>query len=155
MRLLTYTGIVSRLDSGIVATRGEIGTRYSINLGCLAAPDPKPIGYLTEIARNLSVKRFTEYGSNHPAFKGLSETVGPFRETDISEILQKQLEKPITVLDLTQFQKDGLNRIGLDTVGKALNATESEFQQIMWIGPKRSRQMMNVVVHSVLEYLSG
>jgi hypothetical protein len=155
MRLLTYTGIVSRLDSGIVATRGEIGTRYSVNLGCLAAPDPKPIGYLTEIARNLSVKRFTEYGSNHLAFKGLSETVGPFRETDISEILQKQFEKPITVLDLTPFQKDGLNRIGLDTVGKALNATESEFQKIMWIGPKRSRRMMNVVVHSVLEYLSG
>jgi hypothetical protein len=38
LRLLSYTGIVTRLDSGIVATKGEIGTRFAINMGCLAAP---------------------------------------------------------------------------------------------------------------------
>ena len=41
------------------------------------------------------------------------------------------------------------------TVGAALQASESEFQRIIYIGPKRSRRMMNIVVASVLEYLSG
>ena len=50
---------------------------------------------------------------------------------------------------------EGLIRIGLDTVGKALNAGEIDFQKIIYIGPKRSRRIMNVVVSSVLEYLSG
>jgi hypothetical protein len=31
LRLLSYTGIVTRLDSGIVATRREIGTRFALN----------------------------------------------------------------------------------------------------------------------------
>ena len=66
-----------------------------------------------------------------------------------------QLQKSITVLDLTEYQQAGLIRIGLDTVGKALNAGEADFRTINYIGPKRSRRIMNVVVASVLEYLSG
>ena len=42
LRLLSYTGIVVKGDTGIVATRGEIGTRYALNLGCLTAGDAKP-----------------------------------------------------------------------------------------------------------------
>jgi hypothetical protein len=154
LRLLTYTGIVALIDSGIVATRSNIGSRYSINLGCLASAEAKPIAYLTQIGRTLSVKRFTEYGANHPVFKSLADA-GTFKESDISEVLEKQLAKPITVLDLTDFQKQGLNGIGLDTVGKALSATEEQIQKIYYVGPKRSRRMKNVVVSSVLEYLSG
>jgi hypothetical protein len=30
LRLLMYTGIVARLDSGVIATRREIGTRYAV-----------------------------------------------------------------------------------------------------------------------------
>jgi hypothetical protein len=155
LRLLTYTGIVGLLDTWVAATRSEIGTRYSINLGCLAATDARPIAYLTQVGRDLSIKRFSEYGANHAAFQSLNELVGPFKESDISQVLLAQLAKPIGVLDLTDFQRDGLIRIGLDTVGKALNASELDFQQISYIGPKRSRRMMNIAVASVLEYLSG
>jgi hypothetical protein len=155
LRLLTYTGIVSRRDSGVVATRGELGTRFAVNLGCITSLDAKPIAALTHLGRTLTVKRFSEYGANHAAFKPLIDVVGTFKEADISEILVSQLGKPIDVLDLTDHQKEGMHKIGLDTVGKALNATEDEFQRIMWVGPKRSRRMMNVVVSSVLEYLSG
>jgi hypothetical protein len=155
LRLLTYTGIVSLLDTWVAGTRSEIGTRYAINLGCLAASDAKPISYLVQIGRDLSIKRFTEFGANHAAFQSLSALVGSFSESDLSQVLAAQLAKPISVLDLSDYQREGLIRIGLDTVGKALNASELQFQRISYVGPKRSRRIMNVVVASVLEYLSG
>jgi hypothetical protein len=155
LRLLSYTGIVTRLDSGIVATRGEIGTRFAINMGCLAAPAADPILALATMGTRLSVKRFTEYGANYPAFGALTTVVGEFREADISVVLQRELGKSIDVLDLTEYQKGGLHSISIDTVGAALQASEEEFRRISYVGPKRSRRMMNVVVASVLEYLSG
>lgn len=155
LRLLSYTGIVTRMDSGVVATRSEVGTRYAVNLGSLAAPAAKPIPTLTAFGRTLSVKRFSEYGAERPIFTALTSAVGKFQEPDISSVLARELAKSVDVLDLTDYQRTGLNSIGLDTVGKALQASESEFQRISYIGPKRSRKMMNVVVASVLEYLSG
>lgn len=155
LRLLSYTGIVTRLDSGIVATRGEVGTRFAVNLGCLAAPAADPIQSLAAIGPRLSVKRFTEYGANHLVFSSLTTVVGEFQEVDMSAVLQRELAKSIDVLDLTEYQKIGLHHIGINTVGEALQGSEYTFQQISYVGPKRSRRMMNVVVASVLEYLSG
>jgi hypothetical protein len=156
LRLLSYTGIVTRLDSGIVATRREIGTRFAINMGCLAAASTDPIQTLTTIGTRLSVKRFTEYGANYSVFSALTGAVGNFREVvDMSAVLQRELEKSIDVLDLTEYQKNGLHLIGINTVGAALQASELEFQKIIYVGPVRSRRMMNIVVASVLEYLSG
>ncbi len=155
LRLLSYTGIVAQLDSGVVATRREIGTRYAVNLGCLAASSAEPVQVLTNLSRTLSIKRFTEYGANHPIFAELIAVVGKFQEADISEVLARELAKPIDVLDLTEYQKSGLSSISLNTVGDALQASEAEFQRITYVGPKRSRRMMNVVISSVLEYLSG
>jgi len=37
----------------------------------------------------------------------------------------------------------------------SLRAKEKDFQEADYIGPVRSRRMMNAVVSSVLEYLSG
>ena len=155
LRLLSYTGIVTRLDSGIVATRGEIGTRFAINMGWLAAPAADLIQTLTTIGTRLSIKRFTEYGANYPMFQELTAVVGDFEEVDISAVLQRELGKSIDVLNLTEYQKAGLHSISIDSVGSALQASEGEFQRISYVGPKRSRRMMNVVVASVLEYLSG
>jgi len=155
LRMLSYTGIVTQLDSGVVATRSQIGNRFAVNLGCLAAPNAEPIAALTKFGRTLSVKRFTEYGPNHSAFSKLTSIVGDFQEVDISSVLARELAKPIDVLELTPYQKDGLHSIGLDTVGKALQASESEFRKIAYVGQKRSRKMMNIVAASVLEYLSG
>jgi len=155
LRLLSYTGLVTRLDSGIVATRGEIGTRYAVNLGCVAAQSAAPITTLIRFGRTLAVKRFTEYGAHQAAFLALVAAVGKFQEVDISIVLKRELEKPIDVLDLTDFQKNGLRSLKILLVGQALQTAEGEFQKINYVGPKRSRKMMNVVVASVLEYLSG
>lgn len=155
LRLLTYTGIVSIIDNWVAGTRSEIGTRYSINLGCLAAMDAKPIAYLSQISGDLSIKRFTEYGANHPSFQSLHQSVGPFEESDLSKVLAAQLAKSIDVLDLTDYQRKGLVSIGLSSVGSVLRASEQVFQTISYVGPKRSRRIMNVALASVLEYLSG
>jgi hypothetical protein len=124
-------------------------------MGCLAAPAADPIQTLTTIGTRLSIKRFTEYGANYPMFQELTAVVGDFEEVDISAVLQRELGKSIDVLDLTEYQKAGLHSISIDSVGSALQASEGEFQRISYVGPKRSRRMMNVVVASVLEYLSG
>lgn len=155
LRLLTYTGIVNKLDSGVIATRREIGTRYSVNLGCLAASTANPIRYITDIRRGLTIKRFTEYGANLPQFVELAKKVGNIIESDISEIIAVQLNKSIDVIDLSNHQRSALESIGITTIGQALSSSETEFQKAYYIGAKRSRRIMNVVISAVLEYLSG
>ncbi len=155
LRLLSYTGIVTLLDTGVVASRSELGTRYAVNLGCLVSSSASPVATLTRIGRTLTKKRFTEYGANHSSFISLISTVGNYKESDISSVLAIELSKSIDVLDLTDYQKSGLISIGLDTIGKALKANEQEFQRIDYIGPKRSRKIMNIVTASILEFLSG
>jgi hypothetical protein len=154
VRLLAYTGIVTKVDSGIAATRG-IGTRYAINLGCLAAPEAQPIATITKLVNQLTIRRFTEFGANASAFSGLVDVGRTFQEPDMSQVLQAQLAKSVGLLDITEYQKECLTRLGYDTIGKALRAKEKDFQEADYIGPVRSRRMMNAAVSAVLEYLSG
>lgn len=155
LRLLAYTGIVTRLDSGVIATRRELGTRYSINIGCLAAPAAYPIPFITGLRKGLSIKRFTEYGANDPRFTSLAACVGARVETDLAEVIEEQLQKPVRVLDLSAHQKSALASISINTVGETLSSSEANFQRAYYIGPKRSRQIMNTATAAVLEYLSG
>lgn len=155
MRLLAYTGVIIKMDSGVVATRREIGTRYAINIGCLAAPSSNPIAFIAELKRGLTIRRFTEYGQNHPPFAEIAARVGAMVDADLSSALDRLLRAPITVLDLTEHQLWALNSIGIATVGEALTSSEATFQRAMYIGPVRSRKMMNVVTAAVMEFLSG
>jgi hypothetical protein len=155
LRLLMYTGIVTRLDSGIVATRAQIGTRYAVNIGCLASPTSSPIAFINDISRGLAVKRFTEYGANFTTFGEVAEAVGERIEADVSLVLADLLAKPISVLDISDHQKRALVSLKIETLGQALNCTENDFMKADYIGPKRSRRIMNVVTAAVIEYLSG
>jgi hypothetical protein len=155
LRLLTYTGIINKIDDGVIATRSEVGTRYAINVGCLAAPAANPISFITDLRQGLSIKRFTEYGANYQTFNDLSATVGSCVEADLSEVIKAQLKKQVSVLDLSDHQENALLKIGIRTVGEALSSSESKFQEAPYIGPIRSRKMMNVATAAVLEYLSG
>ena len=155
LRLLAYTGVITKMDSGVVATRREIGTRYAINIGCLAAPSSNPIAFIGELKRGLTIKRYTEYGQNHPPFAEISASVGSMVDADLSSALDNLLREPITVLDLTEHQQWALKSINIATVGEALTSSEATFQKVMYIGPVRSRKMMNVITAAVMEFLSG
>ena len=155
LRLLMYTGIVTRLDAGVIATRRETGTRYAVNIGCLGATAATPITFTNDLGRGLTVKRFTEYGANFAPFSEIAGVVGDKIEADVSTILGSLLNRPITVLDISEHQKTALASIKIETLGKALTSSESDFMKADYIGPNRSRRIMNVATAAVIEYLSG
>lgn len=155
LRLLAYTGIVTEHAQGIKATRSEIGTRYAVNLGCLFSLEPTPASTAFAIAKNLTPKRMTEYGMNHPIYDELINAVPEFGEADMSEVLKRELEKSINVLDLTNWQKQKLAEMNLQKIGDVLSATEDKLKEAKYVGDVRSRRMRSAAIASVYEYLSG
>lgn len=155
LKLLAYTGIVNEHASGIKATRGEVGTRYAVNVGCLFALEPAATTTALPIAQNLTPKRMSEYGANHPAYQSLLTEVPTFTEPKAADALKKQLSKSIDVLDIAHWQRQGLRSLSLTTIGDVLNASEDKLMQIHYVGEKRSRRMRNAAMEAVYEYLSG
>lgn len=155
LRVLAYTGIVVEHAVGIKATRGEIGKRYLVNLGCLFAYEAIPTISAFEIAKGLTPKRMTEYGANHSAFRLLTESTSSTINQEIAFALNVQLEKPVSVLDITPWQKEKLIELGLYTVRDVLNATEKKLKEANYVGEVRARRMHNAAVAAVHEYLSG
>jgi hypothetical protein len=157
LRILAYTGIVIEHAQGIKATRSEIGTRYLVNLGCLFAQEGQaPATTAFQVSTNLTFKRMSEYGANHEAFKTLLNVTASLDDSTVSHAaLLLQLEKNISVLDLTEWQRSKLIELGYTTVGAVLNATETDLKQALYVGDVRSRRMRNAAVASVFEYLSG
>jgi len=155
LRVLAYTGIVVEHAVGIKASRGEIGKRYLVNLGCLFANEVSPTSSGFEIAKSLTPKRMTEYGANHPAYRSLTESTTVNIEQGVAFALASQLDKPASVLDITSWQKDKLDELGLVTVRDVLNATEEKLKKAYYVGDVRARHMRNAAVAAVLEYLSG
>jgi hypothetical protein len=155
LRILSYTGIVVEQASGIKATRGEIGQRYLVNLGCLFALESTPGSSALQIAVQLTTRRMTEYGHSHPKFKELNDL------SDIADLiadstpLRTQLMRSIDTLDISDWQKSKLVELNLTTIGQVLSATESELKTAKFVGDVRARRMRNAAVAAVLEYLSG
>jgi hypothetical protein len=155
LRVLSYTGILTEQASGIKASRGEIGTRYVVNLGCLFSVESTPTASSFEIAKGLTPKRMTEFGANHLAYRSLLEHVAKIPAQPGGFALDEQLAKPVSVLDLSEWQRSKLIELDLRVVGDVLNATEEKLQEAMYIGEIRARRMRNAAVAAVLEYLSG
>ncbi|QDX21464.1 hypothetical protein FP568_09510 [Pandoraea pnomenusa] len=155
LRVLSYTGIVSEHAPGIKATRGEIGKRYIVNLGCLFALESAPTTTAFEIAKVLTPKRMTEFGANHPAYSELKEGEELADVDGGNDALAAQLAKPIDVLDLTNWQKEKLLELKLDTVRHVLEASEEKLKEATYVGDVRARRMRNAAIAAVLEYLSG
>jgi hypothetical protein len=156
LQILSYTGIVSEHAQGIKATRAEIGTRYSVNLGCLFSLEATPAQTAFGIAKALSIKRMTEYGANNPSYAGL-EGGQPSLEDVVAnrEALAAQLSKPIDVLDITDWQKRTLRELNMVTVEDVLKSTEEDLKRAYYVGVVRARQMRNAAEAAVFEYLSG
>ncbi|MCP4049491.1 MAG: hypothetical protein GY730_02135, partial [bacterium] len=101
LRLLSYTGVVNQHSIGIKGTRSEIGTRYMVNLGSLFSFEKTPAASAFDIVKNISIKRMTEYGSKHPKYENLISNVPELTEMKVTDILNSQLIKPVSVLDIT------------------------------------------------------
>jgi hypothetical protein len=154
LRLLCYSGILQEGASGVRGASG-IGSRYLVNIGCQLALDADPIAYGLNIRKSLDVRRMVEYGSKHLAFQPLDGFSMDDIEKYPSAGLDLWLKKPITVLDLTLFQKEAFRELGLRTIEDVLAADESLFTRVKYVGAVRSRQMRNVALTAALEYLSG
>jgi|AGTN01.2.fsa_nt_gi hypothetical protein len=157
LRLLAYTGIVVKESDGTKNNKSEIGTRYSVNLGCLFALDATPATEALDIAQHLTTRRSTEYGANAKEFEALVEQMANVQQQpDLTNVvLQRQLAKDLDVLDITDWQRGKLREAEYKTVGDVLDSSETDLQKIHQVGEKRSRRISNAAVASVLEYLSG
>jgi len=155
LNLLCYSGLLQEGVSGIRATRSELGTRYIVNVGCNIAQDAEPVQYGSQLRDSFSIKRMTEFGANHPAFKRLNQR-DLIQDDDLRHTaLQHRLEQPASILDLTPWQKRKLKELKLSTIGDVLEAKESLFRTLYYVGDVRARQIRNAAVTAVIEYLSG
>jgi hypothetical protein len=156
LRLLAYTGIVQKGEDAIRGTRAELGTRYTVNFGCVLALHATPTAVGAELVRKLSVKRFVEFGGNHLSYESIRNATIHLDGENMLQVLTEQLARPVTELDLTEWQKGRLREIGFSTIGQILKSDESVFiEKLRYVGPKRARRIKNAADAAVLEYLSG
>lgn len=157
LRLLTYTGIIRKVDSSVRATRAELGTRYEIKYGCMLSLDGNPHLESQDFYKNLSIKKFPEFGKNHIAYSGSEKLLKSDDEQQYEESLRSLLKKSINVLvALTSWQKDRLKAAGINTIEDLHNnSEESLIEKIYGVGPARARTMKNAATAELLEYISG
>ena len=155
LRLLEYTGIITENASGIRATRNAIGTRYLVNVGCLFALETNPTLTGLKIASKTTIKRMSEYGENSKYYEALEQERITLTEEDVNQFLTDQLEKSIDCLELTDWQKEKLHSVSIDTIGQLISASEEEIMRAYYAGNTRTRQMKNAAYAAVFEYLLG
>ncbi len=73
----------------------------------------------------------------------------------MTDALLKQLDNPISDLDLTSWEISSIESLGLNTIGDILAAPETKLQSAYYVGEKRARRIRNVAIAAVYEYLSG
>ena len=151
LRILEYSGLIYEDAAGIRATRSEIGTRYMVNLGCLLASEATPSATGMKIIKASDIRRMSEYGANYPVYQGVQgKIVGS--ETDA---LKEQLDKSIDLLELTDWQKQKMHEISIDTIGDLISAPEEKLKQAKYIADVRARSIKNAGIAAVCEYLLG
>jgi hypothetical protein len=158
LRLLTYTGIIRKVDDGVKGTRSLIGARYEVNYGVLLSQVNNPTKNSRELISKLQINNFSEYGHNHSAYADLTDK-NIILENDemLVASINSILEKPISNLDLSEWQKNKLiTEAGLTTIKELINTSEQELiNKLEQVGVVRSRQMKNAAYAELLEYISG
>jgi hypothetical protein len=158
LRLLTYTGVIRKVDSSVRATRAELGSRYEVKYGCIIALQSNPSGESEKFFNSLSLKKFPEFGKNHPSYSPISELTETVEdEIAFKQSLENMLQKPISVLQLlTNKQKERLNEAGIHTLEDLhINSETDLIEKIYSVGPVRARLIKNAANAELLEYLSG
>lgn len=155
LRLLEYTGLIYEHAKGIRATRDGVGTRYMVNVGCLLSYEATPASSGPKILKRTTIKRFTEFSATYQAFIDLENAVPNFIELSNSEVLKIQLSQDIEKLDLTEWQKERIYELGIQTIGELLNVPEAKLMEARYVGNVRSRNIKNAAFAAVFEYLLG
>lgn len=155
LRILQYSGVLKEYGLGIKASRGEVGTRFAVNVGCVLAFESSPAQSALGIVRASDPRRMVEFGGNHDVFHSLNFIPSSQEQTSVSDALKRKLSTSIRELDLTEWQKEKLEELSLTKVKDVLAATDGRLQQAYYVGPARSRQMKNAAEASVMEFLSG
>ncbi len=158
LRLLTYTGIIRKVDTSVRATRAELGNRYEVKYGCIIALHSNPHGESQNFFDSLSIKKFPEFGKNHSSYNSIRELTNTVEdEASFTQSLNNMLKKPIKVLQLlTNWQKTKLNEAGIYTLEDLHFNTEINLiDKIYNVGPVRARLIKNAANAELLEYLSG
>jgi hypothetical protein len=153
--LLCYTGITTLHSDAMKATRSELGTRYSVNLGCLLALENRPSATGSDIVKNTTIKRMTEYGANHDSYNSITNDFNDFDDKVINEAIREQLDKSVEFLDLPQWLIKSLIGLSLTKIRDVLTASEETIQKAYYVGEVRSRYIKNEATSAVFEYLSG
>lgn len=151
--LLEYTGLIIKDKSAIKSSKSEVGSRYMVNIGCLLSLEANPLSTAHDIILCFKVNKFAEFGANSPAFEGIKDSLSVISENEVSDSLQKQLDKSIKVLDISARMKEKLREIGINTVREVMEATESKLMEAPYVGQVRSRNMKTAAMNSVYEYL--
>lgn len=151
LRILEYSGIAYEDATGMRATRSELGTRYMVNIGCLLAFEAKPATTGFAIVKQSDIRRMSEYGANHNLYKKLQGCV----IGDETDALKKQLEKSIDLLELSDWQKQKMHEISINTIGELISASEDKLKQARYIADVRARTIKNAGIAAVCEYLLG
>jgi len=155
LRLLEYTGIIRKNGERIRATASNIGTRYEIKLGCILALEQSN-KIADQIINYLDNYLFTEYSRNSNAFSNLPNPISLESDSEIQDIINKQLQKSINGLSLTSWQKRKLIDNGFNTINDVLSVSEKEIiERIIGVGEVKARKIQNAAVAEILEYLSG
>lgn len=156
LRLLTYTGIIRKHDSGVKATKSKIGDRYELKFGCILAQFQTPTAISKNIIPNVQLEMFTEYGRNSNHFNTLEmNEVINFSEEEFFNSFKVQLQKPIETLDLTKWLLGKVHEININNIGELLNVSEKDLMKIKHIGNSRSRLIKNTAIAEILETISG
>ncbi|MFQ2858315.1 hypothetical protein ACK3YY_12950 [Aeromonas caviae] len=158
LRLLSYTGIINKLDSSVRATRSELGSRYEVKYGCIISLEANPHNESKPFYQSLSTKKYPEFGKQHPAYSDIMGfSLVKFDDDQYKASLKSMLEKPIDVLELlTEWQKGKLKEAGIHTIEDLHSKSEENLIEAIYnVGPVRARLMKNAATAELLEYLSG
>ncbi|MBU8786216.1 MULTISPECIES: ORC-CDC6 family AAA ATPase [Bacillus] len=154
IRILEYSGIVSLHTEG-TKVRRKIFDRYQINLGIALSGYDNPTLRAESLIKGLSVKLFTDYGQNSPSYNNLENLRVITEDTDFKDVIDRVLNLPIEILDITDFQKTTIKSAGFHTLRDILEGEESDLQKARLIGEKRSRIIWNIAYNATVEYFSG
>jgi hypothetical protein len=174
LALLEYSGFLYAKSVVKTAKRRQ-AKRYALHLGVAANDKVFHSKYSRDPDRAIKIlsladyrefyssdDRFAQLVADHPSQDKcpnghVREVGGSFcnicgSKFEIDKVIRALLADPLDDLALSQFLRDTLhNAFHIQTVGDVLSMTESKLREAMWIGPKRSRIMMNAAE----EYISG